>query len=297
MLAAYQCALHGPRRRKYPYHLEWADDALRDQLRRSDQHWRPRYVVQAAQGYLENPTTYPYHRRVYILAAGTNYFRIEFLPNEGVNTALSDVQNGDILVLSATSTITLSNYSSKSIAGNYLQFNPTGNWGSLAGQYGWVFGTHAMEDQPNSANDVLVGSSQQAAFAPLAVWGPDTASTTAFTVVNSASTTEFTVYDTGNAVLAGSLTQNSDIRLKTNISDLDGSSSLAEINALNPVTFNWIDPNKSSVPQFGFIAQQVQQVFPNLVSTTSPTALTPDGTLSLELHRPHLPDRRGDPGA
>jgi hypothetical protein len=49
----------------------------------------------------------------------------------------------------------------------------------------------------------------------------------------------------------------------------------------NPVTFNWIDPAKSSVPQFGFIAQQVQSVFPNLVSTTSPTALTPDGTLSL----------------
>jgi hypothetical protein len=100
-------------------------------------------------------------------------------------------------------------------------------------------------------------------------------------VVNSAGTTEFTVYDTGNAVLAGSLTQNSDIRLKTDISDLDGSSSLAEIDALNPVTFNWIDPQKSSVPQFGFIAQQVQPVFPNLVSTTSATALTPDGTLSL----------------
>ena len=111
--------------------------------------------------------------------------------------------------------------------------------------------------------------------------GPNTASTSAFAVVNSASTTEFTVYDTGNATLAGSLVQNSDQRLKTNISDLDGSSSLAEINALNPVTFNWIDPAKSSVPQFGFIAQQVDQVFPNLVSTTSPTALTPDGTLSL----------------
>jgi len=31
----------------------------------------------------------------------------------------------------------------------------------------------------------------------------------------------------------------------------------------------------------GFEAQQVQTIFPNLVSTTSPTALTPDGTLSL----------------
>ena len=87
--------------------------------------------------------------------------------------------------------------------------------------------------------------------------------------------------DNGNATLAGNLIQNSDQRLKTNIFDLDSSSSLAEIDAFNPVTFNWIDPNKSSVPQFGFIAQQVQQIFPNLVSTTSPTALTPDGTLSL----------------
>jgi len=35
------------------------------------------------------------------------------------------------------------------------------------------------------------------------------------------------------------------------------------------------------VRQYGFVAQQVQQVFPNLVSTTSATALTPDGTLGL----------------
>ena len=125
-----------------------------------------------------------------------------------------------------------------------------------------------------------VGIGTTTPYSRLEVFGPDTASTSVFAVVNSASTTEFTVYDTGNAILAGSLVQNSDIRLKTNISDLDGSSSLAEIDALNPVTFNWIDPQKSSVPQFGFIAQQVQQVFPNLVSTTSPTALTPDGTLA-----------------
>jgi hypothetical protein len=133
----------------------------------------------------------------------------------------------------------------------------------------------------NTVSSGNVGIGTSTPYSRLQVTGPDTASTSAFAVVNSASSTEFTVYDTGNAVLAGSLTQNSDQRLKTNISDLDGSSSLAEINALNPVTFNWIDPAKRSVPQFGFIAQQVQQIFPNLVSTTSPTALTPDGTLSL----------------
>lgn len=116
----------------------------------------------------------------------------------------------------------------------------------------------------------------------LTVWGPDAASSTlAFNVVNSASTTVFSVFDGGNAELSGSLSQSSDERLKTNITSLDASSSLSAIDSLNPVTFNWIDPDQGGALQLGFIAQQVQQVFPNLVSTTSATALTPDGTLSL----------------
>jgi hypothetical protein len=127
----------------------------------------------------------------------------------------------------------------------------------------------------------LVGIGTTTPYSRLEVWGPDTASTTAFLVANSASTTEFAVYDTGNATLAGGLTQNSDQRLKTNIQSLNGSSTLAAIDNLNPVTFNWIDPNQGTTPQLGFIAQQVQSIFPNLVSTTSPTALTPNGTLSL----------------
>jgi hypothetical protein len=56
---------------------------------------------------------------------------------------------------------------------------------------------------------------------------------------------------------------------------------LAAIDALTPVTYNWLDPSKGATRQYGFIAQQVQQVFPELVSTTSATALTPNGTLGL----------------
>src|SRR5579862_2928948 len=131
-------------------------------------------------------------------------------------------------------------------------------------------------------NTVNVGIGTTTPYAPLTVWGVDNAaSTTAFLVSNSASTTEFTVRDNGNATLAGALIQNSDQRLKTNNQSLNASSSLLAIEQLNPVTFNWIDPNQGTMPQSGFIAQQVQQIFPNLVSTTSPTALTPNGTLSL----------------
>jgi hypothetical protein len=100
-------------------------------------------------------------------------------------------------------------------------------------------------------------------------------------VASFATTTEFIVNNNGNATLAGTLTQNSDQRLKTNIQSLGASSSLAAIDALNPVTFNWIDQSEGSGTQVGFIAQQVQQIFPELVSTTSATALTPNGTLGL----------------
>jgi hypothetical protein len=114
------------------------------------------------------------------------------------------------------------------------------------------------------------------------VWGPDAASSTlAFNVVSNASSSVFAVFDGGNAELSGTLTQSSDQRLKTNIQSLNASSSLTAIDNLNPVTFNWIDPNQGNGTQVGFIAQQVQQVFPQLVSMTSPTALTPNGTLGL----------------
>lgn len=126
-----------------------------------------------------------------------------------------------------------------------------------------------------------VGIGTSSPYAQLTVWGADTASTSAFAVVNSASTTAFAVYNNGNATYAGSIFQSSDQRLKTNIQSLDASSSLSLIDKLNPVTFNWIDPNKGSAPQYGFIAQQVLPYFPDLVATTSPTALTPGGTLTL----------------
>ena len=136
-----------------------------------------------------------------------------------------------------------------------------------------VYGTSALTGL------VAIGTSTP--YSPLEVWGPDTASTSAFAVANSASTTEFSVFDNGNATLAGTLTQNSDQRLKINIQSLDASSSLAAIDKLSPVTFNWVDDMFGSGDQLGFIAQQVQPIFPQLVATTSATALTPGGTLGL----------------
>jgi hypothetical protein len=127
---------------------------------------------------------------------------------------------------------------------------------------------------------VSVGTTTSASM--LTVQGIDTSGTTAnLAFLDSDGNAELTVFNDGNAVLAGSLAQNSDERLKTNVQPLDGSSTLALINALDPVTFNWINNLHGSTTQSGFIAQEVQKVFPTLVSTTSPTALTPDGTLGV----------------
>ena len=57
------------------------------------------------------------------------------------------------------------------------------------------------------------------------------------------------------------------------------------INHLNPGSFYWKDPSipgtNSTEQQYGFIAQDVAKIAANLVATTSPTYLTPDGTYYL----------------
>ncbi|OHB19049.1 MAG: hypothetical protein A2854_00860 [Parcubacteria group bacterium RIFCSPHIGHO2_01_FULL_56_18] len=62
----------------------------------------------------------------------------------------------------------------------------------------------------------------------------------------------------------------SDARLKTDIAPLQTQDGLAAIMTLNPVSFNWnawMQSNGSaSTTQFGFIAQDVQNVFPTLVT-------------------------------
>ncbi|MHB8660683.1 MAG: tail fiber domain-containing protein, partial [Minisyncoccota bacterium] len=126
-----------------------------------------------------------------------------------------------------------------------------------------------------------VGIGTTSPAAPLTVWGTSAASSTAaFIVANTASTSVFSVYNGGNAILSGSLSQSSDERLKTNVTPLDASSSLAAIMGLNPVSYTRIDQPGGGT-NLGFLAQDVQQIFPELVTVTNPTPLTPGGTLTL----------------
>jgi hypothetical protein len=71
-----------------------------------------------------------------------------------------------------------------------------------------------------------------------------------------------TVSVIGNITATGSITPGSDVRLKTNIQNL--TSGIRGVQRLRPVTFNWRSNGK---PSIGFIAQEVEQVFPQLVET------------------------------
>lgn len=141
-----------------------------------------------------------------------------------------------------------------------------------------------------------VGIGTTTASGALVVQGTSTASTiNPFVVASSTGTQLLTVSPAGGLTASdypncSGFTTNSsgliqctasDERLKQEITPLGSESGLAAINALNPVSFYWLDPTRGTTEQFGFIAQQVQQIFPNLVSTTTPTALTPGGTLTL----------------
>jgi len=71
-------------------------------------------------------------------------------------------------------------------------------------------------------------------------------------------------YQAAGTVVAGTCA--SDERLKENITPISGS--LSKISALNPVTFNYIDPKYGTTDtQSGLVAQEVEKVYPEWVTT------------------------------
>jgi hypothetical protein len=77
----------------------------------------------------------------------------------------------------------------------------------------------------------------------------------------------------GNLVATGDITafgSLSDIRLKTNIIDIDAESALNTVRSLRPVTFDWksdiFNESKRGSHDVGFIAQEVEEVVPQAVA-------------------------------
>jgi hypothetical protein len=70
-------------------------------------------------------------------------------------------------------------------------------------------------------------------------------------------------------ILANSFNTRSDRRLKNNILELD-SSSISNYLKLRPVSFYWNpDKQRDTKLQYGFIAQEIESIFPEMVNTGS----------------------------
>ncbi len=75
----------------------------------------------------------------------------------------------------------------------------------------------------------------------------------------------YTLDVTGDINYSGGIYNTSDIRLKHDIAGLD--SSLASVLALNPVSFRYNTDTPDSVLRYGFVAQEVEALYPDFVST------------------------------
>ena len=85
--------------------------------------------------------------------------------------------------------------------------------------------------------------------------------------------TRMEIYSSGNAWLQGTLNQNSDLRLKKEIHQLQNS--LQKITKLNGYNYYWKDAKADNSLQTGLLAQEVQKLFPQLVKEDK------DGMLSV----------------
>lgn len=83
----------------------------------------------------------------------------------------------------------------------------------------------------------------------------------------------FTILPSGNATLTGTLTQNSDARLKKNIFPIKNA--MQQLNQVNGYHYHWKNPTADPAMQSGVLAQELQKVFPELVKEDA------EGTLSV----------------
>ena len=89
---------------------------------------------------------------------------------------------------------------------------------------------------------------------------------------NNANQTNALFNQNGNLTIRGSLTQNSDLRLKKDITPL--SASLSHLLNLNGYQYLWKDNDRDPGKQTGLIAQEVQTILPDLVKMDEEGYLT-----------------------
>lgn len=131
-----------------------------------------------------------------------------------------------------------------------------------------VVGDYSSATFPNCA---VFGNNLKTYYTNQFIFGQYNAlsDTEKFIIANGTSSTPkniFTIDKEGNVTTTGTINGSSDARLKTNINTMTGS--LDNILKLRGVTFNWKESSDNRL-HYGFIAQEIEKVFPDLVGTDS----------------------------
>ena len=114
----------------------------------------------------------------------------------------------------------------------------------------------------NNETAVLFGKASDAAAGGIVY--NNTANLNSLDFRTNGNITRMLIYSNGNAWLQGTLTQNSDVRLKKDIIPLQNS--LQKIIQLNGYTYHWKNETLDNNLQTGVLAQEVQKLFPELVA-------------------------------
>ena len=94
-------------------------------------------------------------------------------------------------------------------------------------------------------------------------------SATGSPTVPYSSSTKFTFDSTtGNMVVGGTVTANSDERLKENVKTIENA--LSKVMSLRGVEFDY---KENGIHSLGFIAQEVEEIFPDLVIGNEPKSV------------------------
>lgn len=77
----------------------------------------------------------------------------------------------------------------------------------------------------------------------------------------------YKLYIGGTVYASGNITANSDIRVKTDIKNINGEFALSGLNKINPISYRFKDDKRHNICgyQYGYSAQELYDIFPNAV--------------------------------
>jgi hypothetical protein len=205
--------------------------------------------------------------------------------NYGVYATVANANNASVAVLGYDTATTGNGVgvegftgSSGAARGVYGTETGTGNTGygvegvntSTTGANYGVYGTAASTGAAYGVYGSETGSGNTGYGGYFANTSTTGANYGVYATTSSTNASAYSLYCAGSGQCGGHAAWNntSDARLKENVTDLAADRGLETLMKLRPVTFNWIDKTQDQRRHLGFIAQEVEPLYPETVGSS-----------------------------